>query len=122
MQHVKYNRNHKGVVSIITYDPLWDTMRRKGITTYSLIKDYSFSKGTLDSLKQNRNISTATLNDLCNILSCRVEVFFVTFQTKYKRRFEDIYCSSQSVVFYICLLAGVTLILSIHSMYKVLLT
>ena len=63
MQHVKYNRNHKGVVSIITYDPLWDTMRRKGITTYSLIKDYSFSKGTLDSLKQNRNISTATLND-----------------------------------------------------------
>ena len=73
MQHVKYNRNHKGVVSIITYDPLWDTMRRKGITTYSLIKDYSFSKGTLDSLKQNRNISTATLNDLCNILSCRVE-------------------------------------------------
>ena len=73
MQHVKYNRNHNGVVSIITYDPLWDTMRRKGITTYSLIKDYSFSKGTLDSLKQNRNISTATLNDLCNILSCRVE-------------------------------------------------
>lgn len=32
-----------------------------------------------------------------------------------------IYCSSQSVVFYICLLAGVTLILSIHSMYKVVL-
>ncbi|MEQ2924340.1 helix-turn-helix domain-containing protein [Ruthenibacterium lactatiformans] len=27
----------------------------------------------MDSLKQNRNISTATLNDLCNILSCRVE-------------------------------------------------
>ena len=42
-------------------------------TTYTLIKDYSFSRGTLDSLKHNRNISTATLNDLCNILSCRVE-------------------------------------------------
>ncbi len=48
-------------------------MRRKGITTYTLIKDYSFSKGTLDSLKHNRNISTATLNDLCQILDCRVE-------------------------------------------------
>ena len=58
---------------MITYDPLWDTMRRTGITTSSLIKNYSFSKGTLDSLKHNRNISTATLNDLCNILSCRVE-------------------------------------------------
>lgn len=58
---------------MITYDPLWKTMRCKGITTYTLIKKYSFSRGTLDSLKHNRNISTATLNDLCNILSCRVE-------------------------------------------------
>ncbi len=58
---------------MITYDPLWETMRQKGITTYTLIKNYSFSRGTLDSLKHNRNISTATLNDLCKILSCNVE-------------------------------------------------
>lgn len=58
---------------MISYDPLWETMKRKGITTYALIKDHSFSRGTLDSLKQNRNVSTATLNDLCNILSCRIE-------------------------------------------------
>lgn len=58
---------------LIRYDPLWETMKRKNITTYALIKKYSFSRGTLDSLKQNRNISTATLNDLCKILSCRVE-------------------------------------------------
>jgi DNA-binding Xre family transcriptional regulator len=58
---------------MISYEPLWETMKRKGISTYKLIKDYSFSRGTLDSLKQNRNISTATLNDLCNILSCNVE-------------------------------------------------
>lgn len=61
------------VVFIISYEPLWKTMKRKGISTYALIKDYSFSRGTLDSLKHNRNISTATLNDLCNILSCNVE-------------------------------------------------
>ena len=58
---------------MITYEPLWETMRRKGITTYALIQRYHFSRGTLDSLKHNRNISTATLNDLCNILSCPVE-------------------------------------------------
>jgi len=58
---------------VITYAPLWETMKKKGITTYALIKNYSFSRGTLDSLKQNRNISTATLNDLCKILSCEVE-------------------------------------------------
>ena len=61
------------MVSIITYDPLWETMKRKGISTYALIKDYSFSRGTLDSLKRNKNISTATLNDLCNILGCEVQ-------------------------------------------------
>ena len=63
----------KKVISIIFYDPLWDTMKRKGISTYALIKDYSFSKGTLDALKHNRNISMRTLNDICNILSCKVE-------------------------------------------------
>lgn len=63
----------KAVVSIISYEPLWATMKRKGVTTYTLIKKYSFSKGTLDSLKQNRNISTSTLNDICNILGCNVE-------------------------------------------------
>ena len=34
---------------MITYDPLWKTMKKKGITTYTLIKEYSFSRGTLDS-------------------------------------------------------------------------
>lgn len=58
---------------MISYAPLWNTMKVRGISTYALIKHYSFSRGTLDSLKQNRNISTATLNDLCRILSCRVE-------------------------------------------------
>ena len=58
---------------MIVYDPLWETMKRKGITTYTLIKKHGFSRGTLDSLKQGRNTSTATLNDLCNLLSCGVE-------------------------------------------------
>ena len=57
-------------------------MRRKGVTTYTLIKDYSFSRGTLDSLKHNRNITTATLNDLCRILSCRVEDVLVYIPDK----------------------------------------
>lgn len=58
---------------MISYAPLWATMKKKGVTTYQLIHRHSFSRGTLDSLKQGRNISTATLNDLCRILSCRVE-------------------------------------------------
>ena len=58
---------------MITFAPLWETMKQRRLTTYALIKNYAFSRGTLDSLKHNRNITTATLNDLCRILSCRVE-------------------------------------------------
>ena len=60
------------MIYIITYEPLWETLRKKDISTYALIRHYSFSKGTLDSLKHNRNISTATLNDICNMLECDV--------------------------------------------------
>ncbi len=61
------------VMPMIVYDPLWRTLREKGVTTYALIQKFHFSRGTLDSLKHNRNISTATLNDLCRMLDCRVE-------------------------------------------------
>lgn len=57
---------------MITYEPLWETLKTKGISTYKLINEYRFSKGTLDSLKQNRNINTKTINDLCNMLDCDI--------------------------------------------------
>ena len=69
---------------MISYDPLWETMRRKNITTYTLIKEYNVSRGTLDSLKQNRNISTATLDDICEILDCRVEDVLVYIPNGHK--------------------------------------
>ncbi len=58
---------------MISYSPLWETMKQKGITTYTLLKDYQFSRGTLDSLKQGRNVTVATVDSLCKILDCKVE-------------------------------------------------
>ena len=58
---------------MISYAPLYRTMKEKGITTYKLIKDYNISRSLLDRLKHNKPISTVTLNDLCTILRCRVE-------------------------------------------------
>lgn len=55
---------------MIVFDPLWDTLKRKGISTYALQKDYRVSKGLIDRLKNNRNVNTFTLNNLCNILDC----------------------------------------------------
>ncbi len=58
---------------MIDYSPLWNTMKKKGITTYSLLKDYGFSKGTLDSLKQGRNVTLQTIDTLCHILNVPIE-------------------------------------------------
>ena len=58
---------------MISYDPLWQTMREKGITTYTLINKYGLSKGTLDSLKHDRNVTLSTVEFLCRILDVPIE-------------------------------------------------
>ena len=55
---------------MISYEPLWQTLSAKGISQYSLIKDYHFSTGQLSRLRANENVSTHTLNRLCEILDC----------------------------------------------------
>lgn len=58
---------------MISYEPLYRTMKEKGISTYKLINEYGISRSLLDRLKHNKPISTVTLNDLCTIFDCRVE-------------------------------------------------
>ena len=58
---------------MISYEPLYKTMKEKGISTYKLINTYNVSRSLLDRLKHNKPISTVTLNDLCGFLDCRVE-------------------------------------------------
>ena len=58
---------------MISYEPLYRTMKEKKITTYKLINDFGVSRSLLDRLKHNKPISTVTLNDLCRFLDCRVE-------------------------------------------------
>ncbi len=58
---------------MIVYDRLWIKMRETGISQYRLIKEFGFSSGQLDRLRKNENISTFTLNRLCEILDCRLD-------------------------------------------------
>lgn len=57
---------------MIVFDPLWETMKCRGISQYALIKEHGVSTGTLDALRKNRSITLNTLNDLCRILQCDV--------------------------------------------------
>lgn len=58
---------------MIVFDPLWQTMKRRGISQYRLIKEYKISTGQLDRLRKNENVNTYTLNQLCRVLQCRLE-------------------------------------------------
>lgn len=58
---------------MISYQPLWATMKNRGISQYKLIKDYHFSTGQLDRLRKNDSVSTNTLDMLCSILDCKLE-------------------------------------------------
>lgn len=57
---------------MITYQPLWETMKAKGISTYALIEKHGVSRETFSNLKNNRNITMSTLNHLCELLNCDV--------------------------------------------------
>ncbi len=57
---------------MIVYAPFWETMKKKGESTYTLIEKYGISSATIDRLRKNKGISTAKINDLCSILNCTV--------------------------------------------------
>ena len=55
--------------TVLDYSPMWDTMQRKGISQYSLLKAGIDNK-TLDSIKKGKNLTLLTLEKICTILDC----------------------------------------------------
>ena len=58
---------------VISYEKLWDTMKQRGVTQYTLIKNYHISPGQITRLKRNESVSTNTIETFCRILNCKVE-------------------------------------------------
>lgn len=58
---------------MISYEPFYRTLKKRGVSTYKLINQYGLSRSLLDRLKHNKPISTVTIDELCRILSCNVE-------------------------------------------------
>ena len=50
---------------MINYDPLWETMKTRGVSQYRLIKNYGVSSGQINRLKKNAYVSTHTIEMLC---------------------------------------------------------
>ena len=58
---------------MVSYDRLWETMKKKNTSQYRLVKYYGVSAGEIGRLKKNMYVSTHTIDMLCNILQCSVE-------------------------------------------------
>lgn len=58
---------------MISYKPLWETMKERGITTYALINRYGINPRTIHNLKHDKSISLYTMEKLCRILQCQAE-------------------------------------------------
>ena len=58
---------------MIDYGPFWKTLMASSESTYTLITVHRLSRGTIDRLRNNKPMTTTTINDLCRILDCRIE-------------------------------------------------
>lgn len=56
---------------VISYAPLFRTMKEKHITSYRLEK-MGFSRATYYSIQRGNSVSTNTINQLCRLLKCNV--------------------------------------------------
>ncbi len=58
---------------MIVFNKLWETMAKKGVSTYTLREKCGIDSKTVRRLKANENIETKTLDKLCSVLECRLE-------------------------------------------------
>ena len=56
---------------MISYAPLFKTMKDRKITSYRLEK-MGFARATYYSIRKGNSVSTNTLNQLCKLLKCDI--------------------------------------------------
>jgi len=58
---------------MIVSDRQWETMKKKGVSTYMLREKCGINSKTVRRLRANENIETKTLSKLCTVLECKLE-------------------------------------------------
>lgn len=52
---------------MIVFDKLWETMKKKGVSTYKLREECGIDSKTVRRLRANENIEVKTLDKLCGL-------------------------------------------------------
>ena len=66
----KISKSFEGWLAMVCYNPLWETMKKRSISTYALINKYDINPRTINNLKHNKSVTMYTLERLCDILNC----------------------------------------------------
>ena len=69
---------------MIVYTPLWETLKKKGMSTYTLRVKFNISGSTVQRLRRNMSVSTNTLDDLCELLNCSISDIVEHIPNKHK--------------------------------------
>lgn len=57
----------------LVFDRFWNTLKEKGHNTSWIRKENIISQSALTSIKNNRHVSTETVEKLCRALECQPE-------------------------------------------------
>lgn len=57
---------------MISFKPFFEKLYLDEVSTYKLIKEHNISSSTINRLKHNKPVSTATIEKLCEVLNCDV--------------------------------------------------
>ena len=76
-QYFKYDIVYSEEITMISYEPFYDTLLRQNVTEYQLIFKEGISANTLHRMRKGLPITTKTLDTLCFILDCDVEDILV---------------------------------------------
>ena len=58
---------------MISYQPFWNTLKERDVSTYTLIKKYNISSNRLTRMRKGLPLSTVSIDEFCRILQCKVE-------------------------------------------------
>lgn len=58
---------------MISYEPFWNTLKERNISTYQLINKQGILPDTIQRLRSGRPITTTTIDTLCMVLGCAVD-------------------------------------------------
>ncbi|MCR4605441.1 MAG: helix-turn-helix transcriptional regulator [Eubacterium sp.] len=65
---------------MITYQPFWDFLKKREISTYMLIYTYGINSYTIDRHRHDKPLKTSTIDKLCNRLHCDISDIMTHFE------------------------------------------